>query len=142
MRSGKAFVRGWRGVCALAAAAAGAAPAAASGDSCREWREEHAQWEVQVVRLYLHGAAQRELDEAVFEMLQREAYLTSCDSSLQVARGEMVGWRLAGRTPEEYGSAVLESLLERAGFDVGLRSLFDAPPRVASGAPPGRGRAH
>jgi hypothetical protein len=88
-------------------------------------RYEPRDWKTEVVRRYLHGAPQREVDDAIFEMLQREAYLTSCDVSVAAARGELVGWRLVGRMPEEYGSAVLESVLERAGFDLGLRSLFD-----------------
>ncbi len=33
----------------------------------------------------------------------------------------MVGWRLVGRTPDDYGGAVLESVLERAGLDMDLR---------------------
>jgi hypothetical protein len=79
------------------------------------------------MRRYLLGAPQRELDAAIFEMLQREAYLTSCDISVQGSRGVLVGWRLVGRSPDEYGSAVLEAVLERAGFDVGLREqLGDA----------------
>jgi len=87
---------------------------------------------------YLTGAPQREIDGALFEMLQREAYLTSCDVSAQGSRGVLVGWRLVGRNPDEYGSAVLESVLERAGFDVGLRSeLRDvvAPPSAPMNAP-------
>ena len=119
------------GLCALIIAmAAGASPAAAS-DSCREWRDEHLTWKTKAMCRYLLGEPQRELDLAIFEMLQREAYLTSCDSSVQIARGDMVGWRLAGRSPDEYGSAVLESVLERAGFDVGLRSLFEVDSRSA-----------
>ena len=60
-------------------------------------------------------------------MLQREAYLTSCDISARGSRGVLVGWRLVGRSPDEYGSAVVEAVLERAGFDVGLREqLGDA----------------
>jgi hypothetical protein len=94
-----------------------------------------------VVRLYLGGAPQRELDTALFEMFQREAYLTSCDTSVQAGRGDMVGWRLVGRPPEDYGSAVLESVLERAGFDVGLRSLFEVEPPVPTVASRVRGRS-
>ena len=39
-----------------------------------------------MVKRYLGRAPQRELDEAVFELLQREAYLTSCDQSVRAAR--------------------------------------------------------
>jgi hypothetical protein len=102
----------------------GALGAQAGNDSCREWQKEHCEWKARALRRYLHGAPQRELDAAVFEVLQREAYLTSCDVSARVSRGAMVGWRLVARAPDEYGSAVLESLLERSGFDVGLRDLL------------------
>jgi len=105
---------------------AGAA-AEAGSDSCREWRQEHCAWKAEAMRRYLTGAPQRELETAIFEMLQREAYLTSCEVSVQGSREVLVGWRLVGRGPEEYGSAVLESVLERAGFDTSLRSeLSDA----------------
>lgn len=112
---------------ALAAALLSGGAAQAGSDSCREWRSEHCTWKAESMRRYLTGAPQRELDAAIFEMLQREAYLTSCDISVQGSRGVLVGWRLVGRSPDEYGSAVLESVLERAGFDVGLREqLGDA----------------
>jgi hypothetical protein len=112
---------------ALAAALLGGGVAQAGSDSCREWRREHCSWKAEIMRRYLTGAPQRELDAALFEMLQREAYLTSCEVSVQGSRGVLVGWRLVGRSPDEYGSAVLESVLERAGFDVGLREqLGDA----------------
>ena len=115
--------------CAAAQAAALLAGGAAQAgrDSCREWRREHCTWKAESMRRYLTGAPQRELDAAIFEMLQREAYLSSCDISVQGSRGVLVGWRLVGRSPDEYGSAVVESVLERAGFDVGLRAqLGDA----------------
>jgi hypothetical protein len=97
--------------------------ARAAGDPCREWQDEHAMWRSEVVRLYLNGASQRALDEAVFELVQREAYLTSCPASVPAARPVMVGWRLVDRSPDDYASAVVESLLEQAGFDLSLRSL-------------------
>jgi len=107
--------------------------AQADNDSCREWRGEHRSWKTEALRRYLHGAPQRELDEAVFEVLQREAYLTSCDVSVEGGRDELVGWRLVGRMPEDFGSAVAESVLARAGFELDLRELFENPPRkVAS----------
>jgi hypothetical protein len=117
------------GACLAVLAAALLVGSAAQGgsDSCREWRREHCAWKAESMRRYLLGAPQRELDAAIFEMLQREAYLTSCDISVQGSRGVLVGWRLVGRSPDEYGSAVLEAVLERAGFDVGLREqLGDA----------------
>ena len=105
----------------------------------REGRHEHRRWKTEALRRYLRGAPQLDVDAAVFELLQREAYLTSCETSVAVGHGELVGWRLVGRTPEDYGSAVVESVLERAGFDVELSGLFDAP--AAGGAGSGRGIA-
>ena len=96
----------------------------AGNDSCREWRGEHRAWKTEALRRYLRGAPQRELDEAVFEVLQREAYLTSCDVSVEGGRDDLLGWRLVDRLPEDYGSAVAESVLERAGFELELRDLF------------------
>ena len=109
----------------------GAAPALAEGDSCREWEEEHCRWKAETVRRYLTGASPRELDEALFELLQREAYLTACEVPVERGRSTLVGWRLVGRAPDEYGSAVLESLLEKSRLEVGLGTLFDdAPPAL------------
>ena len=130
--------RGRAALLALLFLAALPGHAAAEVDSCREWRGEHFEWRAEVVRRYLGGAPQRELDHAVFELLQREAYLTSCEQSVSVARDEMVGWRLVGRVPDEYASAVVESLLERAGFDVGLRFLLVGGPHHLASAPPPR----
>jgi hypothetical protein len=130
MQSHRTFARGIAGAACgavLAAALLAGGGAQAGSDSCREWRREHCSWKAEVMRRYLTGAPQRELDEATFEMLQREAYLMSCDISVQGSRGVLVGWRLVERSPDEYGSAVLEAVLERAGFDVGLREqLGDA----------------
>ena len=117
----------------LVAGLLAATGASADSESCREWRGEHREWKTTVLRRTLRGAPQSALDDAVFELLQREAWLTSCDVSVQVGRDELVGWRLAGRLPDEYANAVLESVLERAGFDVRLRGLFDEPaPTVAN----------
>ena len=118
---------------ALVAAIVGADVARAGDESCRQWLREHCDWKAKTISRYLRGAPQRELDAAVFELLQREAYLTSCDVSARASRGALVGWRLVGRTPDDFGSAVLESVLERSGFDVGLRSrlsgVLDEPAR-------------
>jgi hypothetical protein len=100
--------------------------ALAQGDTCHQWRDEHRDWTVRVVRLYLTGGGRQELDTALFELLQREAYLTSCDTSLAVARESFVGWRLVGRTPDEYAAEVVDTWLLRAGFPVHLRELFGA----------------
>jgi hypothetical protein len=124
--------RGVGGAVLMASLIVGAS-ARADGDSCREWRGEHHSWKTEGLRRYLRGAPQRELDEAMFELLQREAYLTSCDVSVRGGRDELVGWRLVERLPEEYGSAVVESVLERAGFELELRQLFELrPARLAS----------
>jgi hypothetical protein len=121
---------------ALAAALLGAGAAHAGDESCREWLREHCDWKARAIHHYLTGAPQRELDEAVFEILQREAYLTSCEMSAQESRAPMVGWRLVGRAPDEYAAAVLESVLERAGLDLDLRaSLGDAVAPAARPAP-------
>jgi hypothetical protein len=129
------------GGAALAAGLLGAGSAEADNDSCREWWVEHAQWKTEAVRRYLRAAPQPEVDAAVFEVLQREAYLSSCDVSVRSARQELVGWRLVDRTPDEFGSAVVESVLERAGFDLGLREIFAAPPERVVQAPVIRRRA-
>ena len=112
-----------------------ASSAGAAGDSCREWRLEHRSWKIEALRRYLRGAPEREVDAAVFELLQREAYLTSCEISVEGGRDELVGWRLVGRTPEEYGSAVAESVLGRAGFDLSLHSLFEPAPSALAASP-------
>ncbi len=121
------------GLCAAALALLSASGAGAA-ESCREWRDEHTRWKGEALWRALSGASQHELDSAVFELLQREAYLTSCEVSLQGARADLVGWRLLGRAPEEYASAVLESVLERGGFDLDLRRLFAAEPAAPSAA--------
>jgi hypothetical protein len=133
-RASKRLGGGIAGV-ALAASLLVASSAAAAGDSCREWRLEHRGWKTEVLRRYLRGAPERDVDAAVFELLQREAYLTSCEVSVEGGRDELVGWRLVGRTPDEYGSAVAESVLGRAGFDLSLRSLFEPAPSALAAAP-------
>ena len=100
--------------------------AGAVTETCREWQDEHEGWKARVLGLALADAPQRAIDEAVFELVQREAYLTSCPAPVEVQRAERIGWRLVGRAPDDYGSAVAESVLEQAGFPVDLRGLFDA----------------
>lgn len=128
MESTKRLGRGVGGA-VLAISLVLGASAQANNDSCREWRAEHRAWKTEGLRRYLRGAPQRELDAALFEVLQREAYLTSCDISVEGGRDELVGWRLVGRMPEDYGGAVVESVLERAGFELDLRRLFEPGPR-------------
>jgi hypothetical protein len=100
-----------------------ATAAGAASDACREWWGEHRTWKAEVVHRHLAGAGQRELDEAVFELLQREAWLTSCERSARQGRARLVGWKLIGRLPEDYSAAVVEVLLEQGGFDLSLRSV-------------------
>ena len=109
-----------------------AAPASANS-SCREWRVEHRNWKAEVVRRYLDGSTSKALDTAVFETLQREAYLTSCNLPVGSARESFVGWRLVGLSPDEYGRAVVESLLSEAGLELEVRGWFGA---LLSQAPP------
>jgi hypothetical protein len=106
------------------AAALGPHAARAAEEPCREWRVDHRELTAEVVRAWLAGAPQPELDAALFELLQREAWLSSCDLPAEASREELVGWRLIGRTPDDYGAAVLESVLERGGFDPELRHIF------------------
>jgi len=122
----KARTRRWlRRLSILAPAAAlGAHAARAAEEPCREWRVEHRELTSEVLRAWLDGAPQRELDASLFELLQREAWLSSCELSPDASREELVGWRLVGRTPDLYGAAVLESVLERGGFDPALGHMF------------------
>jgi hypothetical protein len=103
-----------------------AAAAPASADSCREWQAEYRHWKAEVVRRYLDGSTRPDLDTAVFELLQREAYLTSCDLPVSRARQTFVGWRLVGLGADDYSRAVVESLLAEAGLDLQVRSWFGA----------------
>ena len=126
-RSWRRWVAGAGGA-ALVSGLVGSGMASANVDTCREWRAEHRRWKTEALTRVLLGAPQRDLDGAIFELLQREAYLTSCEISLEGGRDELVGWRLMGRPAEEYGRAVAESLLERAGFDLDLEPLFFPEP--------------
>ena len=51
-----------------------AGPAQAGSETCRDWMREHADWKAKVLGRYLADAPQRAIDEAVFGLLQREAY--------------------------------------------------------------------
>jgi len=143
----KSLATGMAALATMTVLVSGAAVAAsAESDPCREWSAEHRSYEADAVRLFLTGASPRALDEALFELLQREAYLTSCEQSVRAARVDLVGWRMVDRPPEEFGSAVVESVLERGGFDVSLESVIGtsfampAPPPRRPG-PAGRQRA-
>jgi hypothetical protein len=136
------IARGFGALVVAVALAGGAGTAWADSPSCREWRGEHLEWKAEVVHRYLGGAPQRAVDEAVFEMLQREAYLTACEIPVEMARWEMVGWRLSGRAPDEFGTAVLESVLDQAGFDVGLRAMFAKELPAATAARDAHDDAH
>ncbi len=125
------------GALAAGLTAAGFAWPADASESCREWTREHARWKARAVRHYLTGSPQAELDAALFEVLQREAYLTSCEVPVRGGRAEWIGWRLVGRAPEGYGRAALESVLEQGGFELSLRDQLAAvaPPAAPSRAP-------
>jgi hypothetical protein len=100
-------------------------------DTCREWLREHDDWKARVIGRLLAGAPAREIDSAVFELVQREAWLTSCPARVDAQRPRMVGWRLVGRAPDEYADAVVESVLEEAGFALDLRGRFEPVLRAA-----------
>ncbi len=119
----------------IALLAGQASLARAESDPCQEWLLEHRRWKKEVVGRYLSPVGQRELDEAVFELIRHEAYLTSCDTSVGEARLERVGWRLVGRLPDEYAMAVIESVLEAAGLDIALESSPPTPHTSRVGAP-------
>ena len=101
-----------------------AGSAQAGSETCRDWMREHASWKGKVLGRYLADAPQRSIDEAVFELMQREAYLTSCPTRVRALRPHMVGWRLVDRDVDGYAAAVIESILEEGGLDLDLRSRF------------------
>ncbi len=136
MRNRDPWLRGM-GAALVAALIGVGPPARAEDDACREWRGEHAHWRAEAVSRYLRGAPQSALDAAVFELLQREAWLTSCKVPVHTARDAHVGWRLVDRDADEYGAAVVESLLAQAGFDLALGALrTDPAPLPAVASPP------
>lgn len=112
-----------------------AAPAGAATETCREWTREHASWKARVVGLALSRASQREIDGALFELVQREAYLTSCPARVDAQRPHQVGWRLVGLSADEYAGAVIESVLEEGGFDLDMRRRFAPVLRTARRGP-------
>jgi len=120
---------------ALLGTAALAVAGAAQADSCREWTQEHWALKAEVVKLYLSPASQEALDAAVFELLQREAYMTSCDARARVGRAHQVGWRMLDRSADEYAAVVVEALLADAGLDLALADLFQGRQLYASPAP-------
>ena len=109
----------------------GTSAAQAASETCREWFDEHEAWKARVIGLALNGAPQRAIDAAVFELVQREAYLTSCPARVDAQRPHLVGWRLVGLSADEYAGAVLESVLEEGGFDLDLRRRFAPVLRTA-----------
>jgi hypothetical protein len=100
------------------------ASASQASDTCREWWREHENWKARVVALYLGDASQQELDAAMFEVVQLEAYLTACEGPLPAHRARLVSNRTIGRPVDEYAATVPESLLEQAGFDLSLERFF------------------
>lgn len=112
----------------------GLATSAHATDTCRDWLDEHAEWKAKVLGRTLADAPQRAIDQAVFEMMQREAYLTSCPTRVRALRPHMVGWRLVDRDVDGYATAVIESILEEGGLDLDWRARFGLPsgPRTAA----------
>jgi hypothetical protein len=102
-----------------------AGSAQAGSETCRDWLREHADWKSKVLGRYLADAPRRVIDEAVFELMQREAYLTSCPTKVRALRPHMVGWRLVDRDVDGYAAAVIESILEEGGLDLDLRARFE-----------------
>ncbi len=94
-----------------------------ASQTCREWWRDHETWKARVVALYLSSASQRELDGAMFEVVQLEAYLTACESTSPAERSRLVSHRTLGRPVDDYGAAVVESLLEESGFDLSLAAF-------------------
>ncbi len=111
----------------------GAPGVQAESDACREWQQEHRDWKIEALQATLRGRPQAAIDETIFEVLQREAYLTSCETAVPVARSELIGWRLVGRSPEQYGAALLESVLAQAGFDLELGQVSQGVAGMAPG---------
>ena len=124
------------GLCALLAGAA-----AEASQTCREWWHDHEEWKAQVIGLYLSDASQREVDEAMFELVQLEAYLTACAGPLPAQRARLVSHRTLGRPVDEFAAAVAEGVLEQSGFDLSLDDVLLAGERRPSAlaAPPSRG---
>ena len=84
-------------------------------DACRDWRVEHTEWKIEALQAFLRSRPRAAQDETIFEVLQREAYLTSCDPDLRATRSEMIGWRLVGRSLDEYPVVLTESVLGASG---------------------------
>ena len=97
-----------------------AGSAAGATEPCRNWHAEHAEHKAKVLGLHLRGASQARIDAAMFDLLQREAPLTSCGVDSRSGRPELVGWRIVGRPRGAYASAVVESVLSMAGFELDL----------------------
>ena len=107
-----------------------ATPGQADSDACRDWRVEHGDWKIEALQAFLRSRPRAAQDETMFEVLQREAYLTSCDPDLRVTRSEMVGWRVVGRSPDESPVVLVESVLVAGGFDIELRRIGEELSRM------------
>ena len=101
-----------------------AASASSASETCREWWRDHENWKARVVALYLGDATQLELDAAMFEVVQLEAYLTACEGPVPGQRARLVSHRTLHRPVDEYAATVPESLLEQSGFDLSLDEFF------------------
>ena len=119
-------MRAWTHLCAgiLLCATVLAAGVASGSQTCREWWRDHEDWKARALSLYLSDASQRELDAAMFEIVQLEAYLTACAGSVAGQRERLVSHRTLQRPVDEYAAVVPESLLDQAGFDLSLDTVL------------------
>jgi len=99
--------------------------ARAEDDICKTWVKEHCMKKADYIRLYLDSSASMAaLDRNLYEMLQLESYLLSCNMPEQRLRRSLVGWRLTGKSPDEYGQAVLASAYAEAGLELHPRHVL------------------
>lgn len=117
--------------CTLLAATAFAAmvlaprPARAEDDICKTWVREHCMAKADYIRLYLDpSVSAAALDRRLYELLQLESYLLSCDIPEQRLRRSLVGWRLIGKPADSFGGEVFASAYAEAGLQLNPRSVF------------------
>lgn len=100
-------------------------PAAAEDDICKTWVREHCMAKAEYIRLYLDPSVSAEkLDRRLYDMLQLESYLLSCNLPEQRRRRSLVGWRLIDKSADSFGQAVLASAYAEAGLELHPRSVF------------------
>ncbi|MEE8312638.1 MAG: hypothetical protein V3R77_10280 [Candidatus Binatia bacterium] len=110
---------------AFAATVAAPTPARAEDDICKTWVREHCMAKADYIRSYLDPSVPAEaLDRRLYEMLQLESYLLSCNIPEQRLRRSLVGWRLIGKSPDSFGREVFASAYAEAGLELSPRSVF------------------